>query len=195
MDSCDIWLPANSLGYAHLNDGVIGLLGYVHRLRRSTADTITVSSPRTWRFRSSGRNTQQWGCASLSSAEAREIDFLVLMKSCCLDILLLHCVCICCVSRVLHPLPVKLWQHYAFMHMCSLIRSTPGGFAADRDPGSSALAGAGSRTFRPVSQGFVTLICSRKLRPLSLSSVRCTGRDEHQGQCRRLFSRLMSSND
>ena len=29
MDSCDIWIPANNLGYTHLNDGVIGLLGSV----------------------------------------------------------------------------------------------------------------------------------------------------------------------
>ena len=27
MDSCDIWIPATTLGYTNLNDGVIGVLG------------------------------------------------------------------------------------------------------------------------------------------------------------------------
>lgn len=27
MDSCDIWIPATTLGYTNLNDGVIGILG------------------------------------------------------------------------------------------------------------------------------------------------------------------------
>ncbi|KAL7421791.1 Peroxisomal membrane protein PMP27 [Cryptotrichosporon argae] len=27
MDACDIWIPANNLGYSNLNDGVIGILG------------------------------------------------------------------------------------------------------------------------------------------------------------------------
>jgi peroxin-11B len=26
-DACDVWIPANNLGYTNLNDGVIGLLG------------------------------------------------------------------------------------------------------------------------------------------------------------------------
>ncbi|KAK4687863.1 hypothetical protein P7C73_g2258, partial [Tremellales sp. Uapishka_1] len=27
MDSCDVWIPANNLGYSNLNEGVIGVLG------------------------------------------------------------------------------------------------------------------------------------------------------------------------
>ncbi len=27
MDSCDVWIPATNVGYANLNDGVLGALG------------------------------------------------------------------------------------------------------------------------------------------------------------------------
>lgn len=49
-DVFDIWIPANNLGYTHLNDGVVGLCGWV----AEWAWLITVLSPPIWHSRRAG---------------------------------------------------------------------------------------------------------------------------------------------
>lgn len=58
IDILDVWIPATNIGLVNLNDGVLGIFGYVTVFLRETLlvrlTTIAVSSPPLWLCASSG---------------------------------------------------------------------------------------------------------------------------------------------